>query len=172
MAPGLFRQTNIQKYTPKTIKLSQLYKFAAKTDQMSPALQETIQKTLSQAGYNKDEINKLIYKDKGLPKMKMQAIFKELNQNKVYGFSQDPNLIIKSYLNKERVKAQSIARIRKEQMLESRGENIATRSVTHLGITKTSGTSYGRGSAPPTKGPVEIKPPPVGGNGKRMDLPF
>ena len=172
MAPGLFRPSNIQKYTPKTIKLSRLYKFTAQSEQISPSVQEAIQKTLSQAGYNKDEINNLIYKDQGLPKIEMQAIFQRLNQSKVYGFTKDPNLTIKGYLNKERIKAQSLARIRKDQMLEARGENIITRAASHLETVKNHITSFGRGSTPPTKGPTKIKPPPVSGSGQRMDLPF
>ena len=169
---SLFRQTNLQKYTPKTLKLSQLYRFATKSSgQIDSSVKEQIKKSLTQAGYSEEKIDKIIYHDPNLTPTEIQEISQHLNKSQIYGFTKNPTFLIKDYLNKERVKAQSIAGIRKEHMLESRQEPLVVGPTSHLGGDRSNVTTLGRGAGPTTP-PGEGKAPAMTGSGKRVNTSF
>ena len=68
----------------------------------------------------------------------MKNVANILNRAKIYGFEKDPKYSISEYLNKERVKRQSIAEIRKEHIIEARMDDSAAPNTTSLNQTGTS----------------------------------
>lgn len=118
-------KSNIVKYTPTKAKVSDLYKSVAKGSKMSASVKTSTIKALKEAGYDSTRISKIVSKDEALPIAKLKQVARDLKAGKVYGFStKNPDIVVKQYLNKERLKSQSIARIRKERMLEERAEDI------------------------------------------------
>ena len=113
-------QNNIKEYTPKTVKFSGLYKYGTGGEKLNSSVTSQVKNTLAKSGYNSEKIDKIINQDTGISAKEMKNVTKTLNQNKVYGFSQNPESMLKKYLIKERVKSQNIASIRKENMMEAR----------------------------------------------------
>ena len=128
----LFAQSMAQKFTPKEIKFSDIYKFGAKAKNLSGSVVTGAFETLKQNGFDESEINHIIRDDNHIPVLKMKKVVEILNRNNIYGFTQDPKILVQNYLTRERVKAQSIARIRKEHMLEQRQ---GTEEETSYGVT-------------------------------------
>ncbi|MFA6593764.1 MAG: hypothetical protein WCT16_00755 [Candidatus Buchananbacteria bacterium] len=129
----LLQQSQAQKYTPKEIKFSKLYQTNVKSRQ---AVGESVlwktKEALRSAGYDDSAIGKIITQDQPVPVSKMKEIAVILNRAGVYGFEKNPAFIVKEYLTKERVKAQSIARIRREHVLEMSEEDLNKAGVISL----------------------------------------
>ena len=122
---SLFRQSNIEKFTPKKIKFFDLYKQSTGSNQPSGTVQEAARAALAKAGLDEVSINKIIFENQPTPVSVMQNIASQLNQGQVFGFSSDPKTQVKNYLRKQMVKNMSVARIRTEHMLEQRPDSLA-----------------------------------------------
>lgn len=116
--------TSTQRFAPKNIKFSNLYKFGTKGQSLSGSVLNQAKDALAKAGYDQDKITKIITKDTAVTSKQMAEIASHLNKSGVYGFHQSSKNLIQGYMNKERVKAQSIAMIRKEHIMEARQEDI------------------------------------------------
>ena len=137
MSP-LFKQSLSQKFVPKTIKFSKLYQ--RNVDSKKTPGTSTLNNTknaLRQAGYTDSQILQIITKDTPVPVKQMREVAAILNKAQVYGFEKDPDFAVKQFLNKERIKAQNIAEIRREHILEMADEelekNPATSSISQAG---------------------------------------
>ena len=132
MSP-FFRQSNIEKYTPKTLKFSQLYAHnVGVTGDVDNSVKSKAKNALAQAGISQDEITKIISHDQPISVSQMKAVAALLSGSKIYGFEKNQHLAIKDLLNKERVKAQSIANIRKEHIIEAMDEEMPAIGTTSL----------------------------------------
>jgi hypothetical protein len=98
---------------------------------MPATVKAAAMQALQKAGYTSNEINKIISKSEPVPVAKLKQIAGHLKTGNVYGFTnKNPEIMVKQYLNRERLKHQSIARIRKEHMLEERAEDSKSISFT------------------------------------------
>lgn len=129
----LFKPSQAERFTPTEIKFSKLYKTNVKSGRRvgESVLWQTKQ-ALKTAGYDDSSISKIITEDKPVSVSQMKEIATILNKAKVYGFEKSPEFAVKEYLNKERVKAQSIARIRREHILEMSEQELGGPGVTSL----------------------------------------
>lgn len=121
-----------EKYTPKVIQISKLYTANTKGGRISGHDIDRISRALKKSGFSDTDIRNTIYKDKPVTVVRMKEISEILNRNRVYGFEKSPETAIKAFLNKERVKAQTIAGIRKEHILEAAEENETSYGTTSL----------------------------------------
>jgi len=136
---SFLRQTNVEKYTPKKIKFFDLYKHSTGSGEPSDTVQAAAHQALTKAGFDDTTINKVIYENQAVPVDIMQKVAHQLNQSQVYGFYHDPKSNINNYLRKQMVKNMSIARVRKEQMLEQRSDIFKSiKNRTELGRIDTS----------------------------------
>ena len=131
MSP-LFKPSQAEIFTPKTIQFSKLYKHMTQGGKLGDNVLINVKASLRRSGYTDDQIARIITHDKPVASSQMKQIATALNQARIFGFEKDPDLAVKRYLNKERVKAQSIARIRKEHILETAEENLAALGTTSL----------------------------------------
>ncbi len=116
------RETLAQKFTPKAIKLADIYKQKSGKTILPSSVRDQIQKTLTNAGFDPKKINGLVKENKALPKYKMEQVLNHLSKEKIYGFDQNPKIAINNYLKKERVKRMSIDSLKHDRVLESRQE--------------------------------------------------
>jgi hypothetical protein len=132
MSP-LFQKTEREKYTPTEIKFSKLYqKNVGNKKALGDSVLISAKNALRQAGYTDNQIAKIITHDKPIPVRKMRQVAETMNQAQLFGFEKEPKWMIKTFLNKERVKAQSIARITKEHILEMSEDELGKVGVTTL----------------------------------------
>ncbi len=89
-------------------------------------------KALQQAGIKENDIRNIISHDQPVPVATMKDIAAILNKSKVYGFDKNQSTSITRLLNKERIKAQSIAEVRKEHILEAMEENLPATGAASL----------------------------------------
>jgi hypothetical protein len=130
--PFFKKPTLKERFTPKEIKLSKLYTTNTAGGHLSDQAISQIKQTLQKSGFSDTEIRNAVYKDQPVTVAKMKQITEALNRNQVYGFEKSPETAIKTFLNKERVKAQSIAGIRREHILEASTEEQADYGTTSL----------------------------------------
>ena len=130
---SMFEPRQRRDFTPKAVKFSDLYKFGANSKNVSSAAIDGARKALAAAGYSSKQISLIISDDKKIPVAQMKEIVGHLNKNQIYGFGQNPDIMIKNYLVKEKIKAQNISRIIHEHMLESQEEDLVkNRKTTSL----------------------------------------
>jgi hypothetical protein len=144
---SLFQQSATQKFTPKSIKLENLYKTTTGGKAMSASTVMSAAKALKQAGFEEKKIRQALYNNQELSVSEMKTVAGALNKAKVFGFTKDPKRVIEQHLNKERVKAQNIARIRSEHILEAGQEE----------LTSYGNTSLNQKAIGPNSGPREQK---------------
>lgn len=126
------RPSATERFTPKTVKFSKLYRFNTEGGKFGGSLILQAGEALKKSGFTDDQIRDIIYKDKPVSVSDIKRIAGIMNRERIYGFEKDPDYAVKKYLNKERVKAQSIAGIRKEHILEAGTEDLANYGVTSL----------------------------------------
>lgn len=132
MSP-FFKPSNIAKYTPKTIRFSQLYAHnTGAKKKVGPSVLFQAKEALTKAGVNENDVFKIISHDKPISVSQMKAVAEVMNRSKIYGFEKDPKNAINDLLNKERIKAQSIAGIIKEHSMEAMTEDLPEISTTSL----------------------------------------
>lgn len=134
----LFQPSPKEKFIPKQIKLSKLFYFNTEGKSLGPSTLYQAKQALKQSGYSPEAIRKIVSKDEPISVKEFKAVARILSDNKVYGFEKNPDFSVKDYLNKQRVRAQSIARITKEHILEAAEEDYSKKGVTTL---NTKGTS-------------------------------
>ncbi|MFA5048861.1 MAG: hypothetical protein WC516_07600 [Patescibacteria group bacterium] len=142
----LFGQSSSQKFTPKELKFSTLYKYGAK-GKLTSSVKDQAKRALTKAGYDQEKIGKIVTGDKGVSVQEMKRVATALNKERVYGFTKSPQALVKTYLVKERVKKQNIALIRKENMMEARKDDVS--GATPVGGKKIGSTS--RFGSPPNR---------------------
>jgi hypothetical protein len=128
----LFQQSLKQKFTPKSAKLINVYKSATGGKTMGASTVASAAKALQRAGFDEKKIRQVLYTNQELSVSEMKNVASALNKAGVYGFTKDPKRTVEQYLNKERVKAQSIAQIRKEHILEASQEELTSYGTTSL----------------------------------------
>jgi len=156
----MFGGNPAQSFVPKTVKFEQLYKTASKGQKLGASVLGQTKTALSKAGYEDKKISEIITKNTAVSIKDMKKVAEALNNAGVYGFKQSPTATINQYVAKERVKAQSIARIRKEHIKEAYNEaygggankNQARTSLTSSGSTKTSSLTGPKTSTGPLGG--------------------
>lgn len=148
-----FKKSAAERFTPKTIQFSKLYRSATQGGKLGDNILIDVKSTLKKSGYTDSQIARMITADKPLPVSQMSDIVAKLNQAKIFGFEKDPARTVKTYLNKERVKAQNIAGIRKEHILEAAEENLA-----NVGTTSLNQRAIGPNSAKPGQASPPSKP--------------
>lgn len=121
-----------ERFTPTTIKLAEFYKSSNKGIKLQDNVLNKIKDTLRKSGISDAQIAQEITGNKPMSIGRAKEIIGKLNEAKIYGFERAPEKSIKTYLNKERVKAQTIASIRKEHILEAAEENLAKVGTTSL----------------------------------------
>jgi len=126
------KPTATERFTPKTVKFSKLYQFNTEGGKFGGSLILQAGEALKKSGFTDSQIRDIIYKDKPVGVSDIKRIASIMNREKIYGFEKDPDYAVKKYLNKERVKAQSIAGIRKEHILEADNEDLTNYGVTSL----------------------------------------
>lgn len=138
---SFFSTSQAEKFTPKEIKFSQLYKTGTGGGKPSSSLLNKAREVLAKAGYNEKKISQMITEDAKIPVNQMKEVAILMNKSGVYGFYGSPENQVKELLNKERVKAQNIAKIRREHIMEAYQEDLDSYSAT----TTTSLNSRGKG---------------------------
>lgn len=128
----LLAPNRAQKFIPKTIKFSQLYKTGTNGGKPGYSVMSRAKEALIKAGYGEKSVSRMITKDAKIPVTQMKAIATLMNKAGIYGFQKSPEYLIKQFLTKERVKAQSIARIRREHIIEASQENLESRNSISL----------------------------------------
>jgi hypothetical protein len=139
----LFQQTSRQRFTPKSAKLINVYKVSTGNKTMSASTVDSAAKALKQAGFNEKKIRQALYTNQELSVSELKNVASALNRAGVYGFTKDPKRTVEQYLNKERVKGQSIAQIRKEHIKEASQEELTsygTTSLSQKGVSPNSGS--------------------------------
>lgn len=130
----LFQQSSAQKYTPKQIKFFDLYKHNTGSKSPSGSVQQAAREALAKSGLDDTTINKIVFENQPMPVSVMQKVASQLNQGQIFGFYSDPKTQVKNYLRKQMVKNMSVARIRKEHMLEQRADAMeALKNRSNLG---------------------------------------
>lgn len=128
-----FKQSNIEKYTPKTLTFSQLYAHNVKGPRkVGASVIDQAKNALLKAGVNENEVQKIISHDQPISVSRMKEVAAVLNRSQIYGFEKNQDFRIKDLLNKERIKAQSIAGIMKEHLLEAMDEDLPLTAATSL----------------------------------------
>lgn len=128
----LFAPSQAQKFTPKAIKFSQLYKTGTGGGKPGYSVLSKAKETLAKAGYDEKKISQMITGDAKIPVSKMKEIATLMNRSGVYGFQKSPSYLVQQFLTKERVKAQNIARIRREHIAEASQEDLGSYGTTSL----------------------------------------
>jgi len=126
------KQSAIERFTPKQIRFSKLYKSNTKGGKLGDNILIDVKSNLRKSGFSDAEISRIITADKPAAVNRMKEVAGILSKAKIFGFENDPERDVKRFLNAERVKAQNIARIRKEQILEAAEENLAKAGTTSL----------------------------------------
>lgn len=120
----LFRQTPIQKNTPKTITLPNLYKHLFKTDNLSTSAKIDIMKALQQSGYDYSSASKIMA-GKDLPISTAKEVATNLSKAGLKGFAQnDGHRLVDQYVKKEAIKRKNLSGRRRELMMESLQDDI------------------------------------------------
>lgn len=142
---SFFKPSQSAKFTPTKIKFADFYKSATQGGKLGGNVLTTVKETMRKAGYTDVQIAKMITANEALPVARIKEIATHLSRGKVYGFDQDPDRAVKKFLNQERVKAQSIAAIRKEHILEAAEENLTDVGTTSLNQKAIGPNSYKQG---------------------------
>lgn len=128
----LFKPTLVQQYTPKKIKLDDLYRANTGGQNLSLSQKEQAMSALKKAGWDEEKIRQTVFNNKPVAVSEMKQLASVLNNSRLFGFEKDQSFAIKNFLNKERVKAQNIAKIRKEHVLERMAEETIEYGTTSL----------------------------------------
>jgi len=148
----IFQPTLAERFTPKEVKFSQLYKNNTQGGKLNKNILASAKTALRRSGYNAAQISKIITTDQPIPVKQLKQAAQVLNQAKIYGFEKDQDRAVKTLVNRERVKTQSIAGIRKEQIWEAAAANLAK-----LGTTSLNQRAIGPNTAQTDKSPINSK---------------
>ncbi|MDO8668953.1 MAG: hypothetical protein Q7K65_01530 [Candidatus Buchananbacteria bacterium] len=120
----LFRQSQIQKHTPKTIKLENLYKHLLDVKDLSQSDKVNLMKALQETGYNYSSASKIL-NEKDLDILQAKKLAGNLAKTGLKGFAEnDPNKLVNNYTRSEAIKKKNVAGRRRELMMESLQEDI------------------------------------------------
>ena len=128
----LFAPSQAQKFTPKAIKFSQLYKTGTGGGKPGYSVMSRAKEALAKAGYDEKKISQMITGDAKVSVSQMKEVASLMNKAGVYGFQKSPSYLVQQFLTKERVKAQNIARIRREHIAEASQEDLGSYGTTSL----------------------------------------
>lgn len=120
----LFRQSLIQKHTPKTIKLPNLYKHLLRVNYLNNDDKINIIKALQMSGYDYSAASKIL-SGRDLNISKAKEVADGLSKIGLAGFTKnDTNRLVDKYVRSEAIKRKNLAGRRGELMMESRREDI------------------------------------------------
>jgi len=141
----LFRQSLLQKNTPKTITLPALYKHLFKIENLNTGNKLEIMKALQKSGYDYSTATKIL-SGHSLNIAKAKEVAYNLSQAGLRGFAKnDAHKLVDKYVRKEAIRNKNLSGRRRELMLESRQEEVnknktsSLRSIKNSPTTKTSG---------------------------------
>ncbi|MFA5029576.1 MAG: hypothetical protein WC518_02365 [Patescibacteria group bacterium] len=117
-------QTSIQKFAPKKVKFTEVYKSVTKRSDLSSPMRKKIYEVLSKAGFDQNRASSIVHDDQPLTAVELKNIASLLNREKISGFEGDVKKAVHGYFRKEAVKQRNIAYVRKKNMLESLQENL------------------------------------------------
>lgn len=142
----LFRQSQLQKHTPKAINLPNLYKNLLNVNNLSATDKINIMKALEKSGYDYATSSKIL-SGKDLNISKVKELAGHLSKAGLKGFAQnDTNKIVDKYVRKEAIKKKNIAGRRREFMMESLQEDIYKSKTPRLQGSKLPSSKAGRGN--------------------------
>ena len=118
-----FGKTQIQKFSPKTVKLADLYKQALNRKKLAPSDKIKAMKALQAAGYDYTAASKII-SGKNLTIGQAKEVAADLSRASVTGFGEDTNKLVNKYVRSEAIKRKNVAGRRRELMMESLQEDI------------------------------------------------
>lgn len=119
----LFGKTQIQKFSPKTVKLADLYKRALNRKGWAVSDKIKILKSLQAAGYDYATSSKILA-GKNLTIAKAKEVAQGLSKAGLEGFKADTNKLVNKYVRGEAIKRKNVAGRRRELMMESLQEDI------------------------------------------------
>lgn len=117
-----FKPTLNRRFAPPTIRLADLYSYSTEINEPSASVKKSAHKILTGAGYNKEEIGRIIYKNKDLPVMEMKKIVNHLHEGGIFGFKSSANTLVDRYLHQEAVKKFNLSRHILDLAAEARRE--------------------------------------------------
>jgi transposase len=145
-----FGKTQLQKFTPKTVKLNKLYKDTLKGQKDFTNDQKTaITKTLKKHGHSNDEVVSIL-KGKDISVKTARAISSKLAKSGIKSLETDSRRMVNRYLRTEATKKKNIAGRRRELMMESVQEDIY-KSKSKNSISSLSKPGMKKGSSPTSK---------------------
>lgn len=120
----LFRSTQIQKFSPKAIKLADFYKHLLKTNNLNDSDKIKIRQALLSSGYDNSAASKII-SGQDLSVLQIKKIAQQMSQAGLRGLAQaDAHKLVDKYVYQEAVKRKNVAGRRRELMMESLQEDI------------------------------------------------
>jgi len=119
----LFSKTQIQKFSPKTVKLASIYKQALNRKNLAPSDKIKIMKALQDSGYDYTAASKIL-SGKSLTIGQAKEVALGLSKSGIEGFDQDTNKLVNKYVRGEAIKRKNVAGRRRELMMESLQEDI------------------------------------------------
>lgn len=132
----LFRQSQIQKNTPKTIKLTSLYKHLTGVSDLSQSDKVNILKALEMSGHDYTSASKIL-SGKELDISKAKELASHLSKVGLKGFAKnDTNKLVDKYVRSEAIKRKNISGRRREFMMESLQEDIYKAKTPRLKYSK------------------------------------
>ena len=119
----LFGQSQIKKYSPKTVKFTDVYRDTTKSKKLGETDLKNAQSALSSAGYGEKD-TKEIMKGKEFSITEAKQVAKEMNKAGLKGFNLSGRKTIDKYVRKQAIKKMNLAGRRRELMQESLQEDI------------------------------------------------
>jgi len=117
------RQSLVKKFTPKSVKFSDIYKHGLKTKELSNTDTLNAKKALEKSGFTASETNKILG-GKEISILEAKKVAEKMSAVGLGGFGQDAKKLVNQYVRQEAIKKKNIAARRTELMQESLQEDI------------------------------------------------
>jgi len=120
---------------PSTARFSDVYQFGAKVQRVSNDVKKQAKELLKQASYSDSQITNIIDKDEPLPTNQLKSVLTVMHQAELKGMDKPiPEILIKNYVKKERVRTSSIGRIKYQHLQERLAEQKVREQAEQLKI--------------------------------------
>ena len=121
---ALSSQPQWQKFKPKTVKFSELYKHCTKFSELSEAAKKKIHAALSEAGFNHDKASQIIGSDQATTPSQLKQLIRPLSRKGVAGFVGRAETVVDKYLKVQAIKQRNLNRAVHENVMAARRENL------------------------------------------------
>lgn len=129
------RQSQLQKFTPRSVKFEDIYKHGLKTKKLSNTDRLNAQKALAKVGLNSTEVSKMMA-GKEMSVLQAKNISQKLSVAGLSGFEQDRKMV-SQFVKGEALRKKNIAGRRAELMQESLQEEMYQAGRKGSAISKT-----------------------------------